>query len=130
MKKYNLITYNKGFVVKKILFDSIEEVDNSVLEDIKNIDKIEFFKGKELKKEYKINEITLDETFYHRDTKILNYEIVQRHTGSIFFKINFEMSKELQKELELWHKKRFLKLRLIQSELDEAIPDVLGAAIV
>lgn len=130
MKKYNLITYNKGFVVKEILFDTIEQVDSSVLEDIKNIDKIEFFQGKELKKEYKINEISLDETLYHRDTKILNYEIVQRHTGSIFFKINFEMSKELQKELELWHKKRFLKLRLIQSERDEAIPDVLGGAIV
>ncbi|WP_195336964.1 hypothetical protein [Paraclostridium bifermentans] len=130
MKKYNLITYNKGFVVKEILFDSIESIDNSVLEGIKNIDKIEFFQGKELKKEYKINEITLDETFYHRDTKILNYEIGQCFTGSIFFKINFEMSKKLQKELELWHKKRFLKLRLIQSERDEAIPDVLGAAIV
>lgn len=130
MKKYNLITYNKGFVLKEILFDSIESIDNSVLEGIKNIDKIELFQGKELKKEYKINEITLDETFYHRDTKILNYELGQSFTGSIFFKINFEMSKELQKELELWHNKRFLNLRLIQNEQDESISDVLGGAIV
>ncbi|MGO0862502.1 hypothetical protein ACTPEN_23025, partial [Clostridioides difficile] len=63
-------------------------------------------------KEYKLNEIvSSDKLFMNEDSKFLGYSLKLNVANSIVFNINFEMTKELQLEHELLHKKRAIGLR-------------------
>ncbi|MGX9757729.1 MULTISPECIES: hypothetical protein [unclassified Clostridioides] len=81
-------------------------------------------------KEYKLNEIvSSDKLFMNEDSKFLGYSLKLNVANSIVFNINFEMTKELQLEHELLHKKRAIGLRLVQSNKDESVVDVGNEAL-
>ena len=132
MKKYTLLAYKNSNQFTIINFDTAAEADAQVKE-LTDIYKIKLFElnenkdGKNLLKEYIINNI--NDLLNESGTKVLNYEIITDFTNSIHFRINYEISQEIQAANELWHKKRFLGLRLIQSKQNENPCDISGGGI-
>lgn len=132
MKKYTLLVYKNSNQFTMINFDTAAEADAQVKE-LTDIYKIKLFElnenkdGKNLLKEYIINNI--NDLLNESGTKVLNYEIITDFTNSIHFRINYEISQEIQAANELWYKKRFLGLRLIQSKQNENPCDISGGGI-
>ena len=132
MKKYTLLAYKNSNQFTIINFDTAAEADAQVKE-LTDIYKIKLFElnenkdGKNLLKEYIINNI--NDLLNESGTKVLNYEIITDFTNSIHFRINYEISQEIQAANELWYKKRFLGLRLIQSKQNENPCDISGGGI-
>ena len=132
MKKYTLLAYKNSNQFTIINFDTVAEANEQVKE-LTNIYKIKLFElnenkdGKNLLKEYIINNI--NDLLNESGTKVLNYEIITDFTNSIHFRINYEISQEIQAANELWYKKRFLGLRLIQSKQNENPCDISGGGI-
>ena len=132
MKKYTLLVYKNSNQFTIINFDTAAEADAQVKE-LTDIYKIKLFElnenkdGKNLLKEYIINNI--NDLLNESGTKVLNYEIITDFTNSIHFRINYEITKEIQAANELWYKKRFLGLRLIQSKQNENPCDISGGGI-
>lgn len=132
MKKYTLLAYKNSNLFTIINFDTAAEADAQVKE-LTDIYKIKLFElnenkdGKNLLKEYIINNI--NDLLNESGTKVLNYEIITDFTNSIHFRINYEITQEIQAANELWYKKRFLGLRLIQSKQNENPCDISGGGI-
>lgn len=132
MKKYTLLAYKNSNQFTIINFDTAAEADAQVKE-LTDIYKIKLFElnenkdGKNLLKEYIINNI--NDLLNESGTKVLNYEIITDFTNSIHFRINYEITQEIQAANELWYKKRFLGLRLIQSKQNENPCDISGGGI-
>ena len=132
MKKYTLLVYKNSNQFTVINFDTAAEADAQVKE-LTDIYKIKLFElnenkdGKNLLKEYIINNI--NDLLNESGTKVLNYEIITDFTNSIHFRINYEITQEIQAANELWYKKRFLGLRLIQSKQNENPCDISGGGI-
>ena len=132
MKKYTLLAYKNSNQFTIINFDTAAEADAQVKE-LTDIYKIKLFElnenkdGKNLLKEYIINNI--NDLLNESGTKVLNYEIITDFTNSIHFRINYEITQEIQAANELWDKKRFLGLRLIQSKQNENPCDISGGGI-
>ena len=132
MKKYTLLVYKNSNQFTIINFDTAAEADAQVKE-LTDIYKIKLFElnenkdGKNLLKEYIINNI--NDLLHESGTKVLNYEIITDFTNSIHFRINYEITQEIQAANELWYKKRFLGLRLIQSKQNENPCDISGGGI-
>ena len=132
MKKYTLLAYTNSNQFTIINFDTVAEANEQVKE-LTNIYKIKLFElnenkdGKNLLKEYIINNI--NDLLNESGTKVLNYEIITDFTNSIHFRINYEITQEIQAANELWYKKRFLGLRLIQSKQNENPCDISGGGI-
>ena len=132
MKKYTLLAYKNSNQFTIINFDTVAEANEQVKE-LTNIYKIKLFElnenkdGKNLLKEYIINNI--NDLLNESGTKVLNYEIITDFTNSIHFRINYEITQEIQAANELWYKKRFLGLRLIQSKQNENPCDISGGGI-
>ena len=132
MKKYTLLVYKNSNQFTMINFDTAAEADAQVKE-LTDIYKIKLFElnenkdGKNLLKEYIINNI--NDLLNESGTKVLNYEIITDFTNSIHFRINYEITQEIQAANELWYKKRFLGLRLIQSKQNENPCDISGGGI-
>lgn len=132
MKKYTLLVYKNSNQFTIINFDTAAEADAQVKE-LTDIYKIKLFElnenkdGKNLLKEYIINNI--NDLLNESGTKVLNYEIITDFTNSIHFRINYEITQEIQAANELWYKKRFLGLRLIQSKQNENPCDISGGGI-
>ena len=129
MKKYTLLAYKNSNQFTIINFDTVAEANEQVKE-LTNIYKIKLFElnenkdGKNLLKEYIINNI--NDLLNESGSEVLDYEIITDFTNSIKFRINYKISEEVQKVNELWHNKRFLDLRLIQSEQNENPCDISG----
>lgn len=132
MKKYTLLVYKNSNQFTMINFDTAAEADAQVKE-LTDIYKIKLFElnenkdGKNLLKEYIINNI--NDLLNESGTKVLNYEIITDFTNSIHFRINYKITQEIQAANELWYKKRFLGLRLIQSKQNENPCDISGGGI-
>lgn len=132
MKKYTLLAYKNSNQFTIINFDTVAEANEQVKE-LTDIYKIKLFElnenkdGKNLLKEYIINNI--NDLLNESGTKVLNYEIITDFTNSIHFRINYEITQEIQAANELWYKKRFLGLRLIQSKQNENPCDISGGGI-
>ena len=132
MKKYTLLAYKNSNQFTIINFDTAAEADAQVKE-LTDIYKIKLFElnenkdGKNLLKEYIINNI--NDLLNESGTKVLNYEIITDFTNSIHFRINYEITQEIQTANKLWYKKRFLGLRLIQSKQNENPCDISGGGI-
>lgn len=129
MKKYTLLAYKNSNQFTIINFDTVAEANEQVKE-LTNIYKIKLFElnenkdGKNLLKEYIINNI--NDLLNESGSEVLDYEIITDFTNSIKFRINYKISEEVQKVNELWYNKRFLDLRLIQSEQNENPCDISG----
>ena len=132
MKKYTLLAYKNSNQFTIINFDTAAEADAQIKE-LTNIYKIKLFElnenkdGKNLLKEYIINNI--NDLLHEPGTKVLSYEIITDFTHSIQFRINYKITQEVQTANELWYNKRFLDLRLIQSQQNENPYDISGGAI-